>query len=126
VAEPAAGDHRHGATAGGDDRRQQQADLVADAAGRVLVERRAVQVDVVPIEHLARVGLVVRERDALLGREPPEQDRHRQRADLGVGERPVGDPAHKEAELLLRQLAAVALAPDQLGDVHLIGPRRTS
>ena len=41
VAEAAAGDHRHRAAAGRDDRREQQADLVADAAGRVLVEHRA-------------------------------------------------------------------------------------
>ena len=42
VAEPAAGDHRHHAAAGRDDRREQQRDLVADAAGRVLVEHRPV------------------------------------------------------------------------------------
>ena len=36
-----AGDHRDGAAARRHDRREQQADLVADAAGRVLVEHRA-------------------------------------------------------------------------------------
>ena len=44
VAEAAAGDHRHRAAAGGEDRREQQRDLVADAAGGVLVEHRARQV----------------------------------------------------------------------------------
>ncbi len=46
VAQAAAADHRHHAAAGRDDGRQQQAHLVADATGGVLVEHRAVQAGV--------------------------------------------------------------------------------
>ena len=50
VAEAAPGDHRHIGAAGGEHRRQHQRHVVADAAGRVLVERRAGQVRLAPIE----------------------------------------------------------------------------
>ncbi len=65
---------------------------------------------------------MVGEGDALLGGQALEQDRHGERADLRVRERAVGDPADEEAELVVGQLAAVALAPDQLGDVHQAAP----
>ncbi len=64
VAEAAAGDHRHRAAAGGDDRRQHQRHLVADPAGRVLVEHRPAEV---PLQHLARVRHRGGQRDALVG-----------------------------------------------------------
>ena len=50
VAEAAAGDHRHVGAAGREHRREHQRDVVADAAGRVLVEDRAGQVGVAPVE----------------------------------------------------------------------------
>ena len=40
VAEAAAGDHRHEGAAGGERRGEHEADVVADAAGRVLVDHR--------------------------------------------------------------------------------------
>ena len=53
VAEAAAGDHRHRRAAGGQDRGEDQRDLVADAAGRVLVQHRPVEV---PLQDGARVA----------------------------------------------------------------------
>ena len=44
MAEAAPGNHRHEGAAGGEHRREHQADIVADAAGRMLVDDRARQV----------------------------------------------------------------------------------
>jgi hypothetical protein len=54
VAEAAARDHRHGHAAGRDERREADRDLVADAAGRVLVDLHAGHER--EIEHVARVA----------------------------------------------------------------------
>ena len=116
VAEPAPGDHRHGAAAGGDDRRQQQADLVADAAGRVLVERgpgrstsdqSSTSPECVLWWVKAMRSSAVRPWSRIAMASAPT---------WRVRERVVGDPADQEAELVVGQLAAVALAPDQLGE----------
>ena len=56
MAEPAAGDHRHEGAAGGHDRRQHQAHLVADAAARMLVDHRARQRQALPFEGHAGVA----------------------------------------------------------------------
>src|SRR4029079_15306447 len=44
-----------------------------------------------------------------------QEQRHRERADLGVGEAAVRDPVDEEGDLLARELRAVALAADALG-----------
>ena len=54
VPEAAPGDHRHEAAAGRDQRCEHEADLVADAAGRVFVDDRPGQPRARPVEHLAR------------------------------------------------------------------------
>ena len=94
VPEAAARDHRHQAAARGDDRREDQRDLVADAAGRVLVEHRAVESQrrTVPESRMPSVSVT---RSA--SREVAEEDRHRERGDLAVGEAAVGDPLDEEA-----------------------------
>ena len=97
VAEPAAGDHRHGAAAGGDDRREHQRDLVADAAGGVLVEHGRGRG---PSDHGARVAHRLGQRDPLAGVHPAQEQRHRQRADLRVGQPAVRDPVDEEGDLL--------------------------
>ena len=78
MAEPAAGDHRHDAAAGGDDRRQHQRDVVADAAGRMLVEHRPVGLR--PVEHVAGIAHGKRQRrrarpSPCRGRRPPSRRR---------------------------------------------------
>ena len=111
VAEPAARDHRDERAAGGEQRREDQRDLVADAAGRVLVEHRAVEV---PRQDRAGVAHRLRERHALGRLEVAEEDRHRERGGLAVGDAAVGDALDEEAQLVVGERAAVALAPDQL------------
>ena len=115
VAEAAAGDHRHRRAARRQHRREHQRHLVADAAGRVLVEHRLVEV---PVEHGAGVAHRAGQRDALVGLQPAQEERHRERADLRVGEPAVGDPADQEVDLLGAQRRAVALAADDLRREH--------
>ena len=55
---------------------------------------------------------------------PAQEERHRERADLGVGEPAVGDPGDQEGDLLGAQRRAVALAADDLwGEHRLVGAR---
>ena len=118
VAEAAAGDHRHRAAAGRDDRREQQADLVADAAGRVLVEagpgRPASQSSTSPESRIAPVSAI--RSAAVMPRQTIAIASAPTCASLTE---PSAMPATRNADLLVGQLAAVALAPDQLGDVAL-------
>ena len=99
VAQAPPGDHRHRGPAGGHDRRQQQAHLVADAAGRVLVQHRAVDAGPVPLQDVARARHRAGQRHALVRRHAPQEDRHRQRAHLGVAHRAVGDARHQLLDL---------------------------
>jgi hypothetical protein len=104
VTEAAAGDHRHGASAGREDRGQRQADLVADTSGRVLVDHRSVEprrrvVLAVPAEHFARAHHRPGQCDPLVPAHAAQQDRHRQRTDLRVADRAVGDPGDQLLEL---------------------------
>ena len=74
VAEAAARDHRHIGAAGCDDRRQHQRDIVADAAGRMLVGDRTGQIR--PVEHVAGIAHGQRQRDRLVAAHAVEEDRH--------------------------------------------------
>ena len=49
---------------------------------------------------------------------PAQEERHRERPDLRVGEPAVGDAADEEPDLLGRERRAVALAADELGSEH--------
>ena len=55
VAEAAPGNHRHEGAAGRQHRREHQADIVADAAGRMLVDHGPGRREIAPVEHDARV-----------------------------------------------------------------------
>ena len=70
-------------------------DLVADAAGRVLVERRARSSS--HSSTVPRARHRAGQRDPLGARQVAQEDRHRQRADLAVGQRAVGDPATRNS-----------------------------
>ena len=70
--------------AGGDDGREHQRDVVADAAGRVLVHDRAV--DARPVEDVAGIAHGERQRDGLLARQAVEEDRHGKGRDLSLGD----------------------------------------
>ena len=111
VAEAASGDHRHEAAAGRDRGREHQADGVADAAGRVLVEHGAGQV---PGEHRAGGGHGARQRHALRRRHAAEEHRHGEGRGLALGHRAGGEPVDEVGDLLVVERAAVALGADDL------------
>ena len=117
VAEPAAGDHRHGAAAGGHDRREQQADLVAHPAGRVLVEHRAGQAGVRPVEHVARVASSRGEGDPLLGGHARSTIAMANAPTWASVSVPSAIPAHQPRELVVGSARRRRACADQLRDV---------
>ena len=112
MAEAAARDHRHVRAAGGEHRRQHQRDVVADAAGRVLVENRARQVVFAPIEACARACHGAGQRHALLERHAAKEDRHGEGGGLAFGDRAAGQASDEVADLARAQGLAVALGAD--------------
>ncbi len=111
---PAAGELGYGDPAGRDERCERQRDLVADPAGGVLVGGRSGQLR--EIHPLPRRDHRVGPAGDLAAVHPVEQDRHRQRGHLLVGDVSprvgVDDPV---------DLAVAELAPVALGDDHLDG-----
>ncbi len=117
VAQAPAGEHGHTDAAGGDERSDDEADLVADASGAVLVDLRpgqAVQGDAAAGgEHgLGEVGRLPRVQAA-------DVHGHQPGRDLLVGDPAAGASGDDERDLLPRELAAVALPGDDL--VHAAG-----
>ena len=115
MAEAAPRDHRHIGAAGRERRREHQADVVADAAGRVLVDDRPRQV---PVEDRAAVAHGERQRHPLVDLEPAQEHRHREGPDLALRDRLGGHALDDEAHLLGRQPPAVALPGDHLLGKH--------
>ncbi len=116
VTEPAAAHLPERDAARGDDRADGERCLVPHAARRVLVDdapaERLADVDLLPAAHHR-----VRERERLAARHPAEVDGHAER-----GELVVGDVAEDElVDLALGELAAVALALDELRDASFRG-----
>ena len=114
VAEPAPAHLPERDAARGDDRPDRDRRLVPHAAGRVLVDdrspERGVQVERVAAPH-HRVG----ERERLRRREPAEEHRHAEGGHLVVGHLVARVAEHELRDLVGVELAAVALALDQLG-----------
>jgi hypothetical protein len=114
VAEAASRDHRHRDAARGDRRRERQADLVADAPGRVFVDLRARHAgeveDVAGVEHGVGPG---RELGVV---EPAKEDRHQHGRGLVVRDDARGDARDEAAQRLGVERFAVALATDELLD----------
>ena len=88
VAEAAAGHHRHDDAARGDERRQDQRRLVADAAGAVLVDLDARNAETG--RRAARAHHRVGQPGGLLRRHAAEDDRHQQGRGLVIGHGAVG------------------------------------
>ena len=88
--------------------------LSPDAAGRVLVDDRAPELRL-EVERRAAADERVRQRERLLGRQAAEVDGHAERGELVVGDLAARVAEHELADLLGVELAAVALALDQLG-----------
>ena len=124
MAQAAPGDHRNPGATGRQRRRQQQRDVVADAAGGVLVERRAVQLR--PVEDIAGIAHRLGEKYALFGRHAVEEDGHGESGDLAFGHRAVGQTFDQEGDLVAGEWAAVPLPSDNLLRQHHLVPRRRS
>ena len=103
---------RHAAR--GDDRPDRERGLVADPAGRVLVDdlapERGAEVDRLAAAIIASVSANVSR-----GREPAEVDGHAERGQLVVGDLAARVAEDELRDLVGGELLAVALALDQLG-----------
>ncbi len=100
VPQAAARDHRYEAAAGSDHRTEQQRHYVAHAAGGMLVEHRARQVERAPVQHFTGIAHRQRKRHALVHAHVVEVDRHRQRGDLAFGDPTGSNAANEELDLL--------------------------
>ena len=116
VPEAAPRHHRDGDAAGGDERRQDQGHLVADAAGRVFVDAR--RGPAVEVEALSGGEHGVGEGGELVPLETAQEHRHEERGHLVVGDAPGGVGGDQRRPLLGAQRPAVALALDHRHDEH--------
>jgi hypothetical protein len=114
VAQAAAADHGHHRAAGGQQRGEHQAHRVADAAGGVLVEHRAGQVQALPRQHLAGMRHRPRERHGLVAVHAAQHDGHGQGRGLALAPAAVDEAAHEALDLCRAQRAPVALGADGL------------
>jgi hypothetical protein len=116
VAEPASGQLWDRGAACGDERRKRQRDLVPDPAGGVLVGGGPVQARKV---HPVAGGDHRRGPPGdLSASHPVEQDGHRQRGHLLVGDLSAGVGADHPVDLGVRKLTAVPLGPDDVDGVE--------
>ena len=116
VGESAARDHRNHHAGRSHRGRQHERGLVADAAGRVLV-------DLAPgerpkVQHSPGAPHRLRQGGGLALVQPAEHDRHQPRRDLVVRDFTRGVPAHEEGDLFVRQLRALSFLPDQVHGAH--------
>ena len=127
VPEPTAAHLPERDAAGGDDRADGDRRLVADAAGRVLVDDLAAERRT-DVERLAGADHRVGERERLGRRQALEVDGHAPRRHLVVGHLVARVGEHELGELVGGELLAVALALDQVGgtdhDRRCISSRR--
>ncbi len=115
-AEPASGDHWHPDLIAGQERREDKRDLVADAAGRMLVHlwRRAPRI----LKHPSALHHRRGELTSFVRRHPAKENRHRKRAHLVVGDFTPGEAVDERDNLVGRKFVPVAFAFDQARDVH--------
>ena len=116
VPQATARDHRHVAAAGRHHRRDHQAQLVAHAAARVLVQHRTRHVG--PAHHAAAVHHRARQRDRLVPPHAAQEHRHAERGHLALAPAAVHQPAHEVPDLGLVQRAPLALGPNDFLRQH--------
>ena len=117
VAETASRNHRHLDAADGNQRSEGQRDLVAHAAGGMLVHLAAR--DSGEIEHPAGMEHRFEQRRQLPRRiHSAEEHRHQERRELLVGDAAAGGAPDQVLQLLLVENAAVALLADQIVGAH--------
>ena len=112
VPEPAAGQLRHRRPARRDEGGERQGDLVADAAGGVLVDQRAP--DVPEREHLPGVDHRLGPAAGLGRVHPVQQDRHGQCGHLLVGDVAAGVGGDDPVDLFVGQPSAVPFGDDHI------------
>ena len=117
VAEAAAAHHRHRHAAGGDERGEDQRDLVPHPAGGMLVDLDAGNAGEVG-DH-ARVHHRLGEAGGLFRRHAAQEDGHEQRGRLVIGPFAPHDPVHEGGDLVGREGMTVAFAGDDgLGKIR--------
>ena len=112
VAESAAADHGDEEAASSDQRGQHQRSLVADAAGRVLVDffRR----EKTEIEDFAGMQHGVCERGSFLARHSAQHDCHQPCGHLVIGNAAIGTALHEVSDFSGGQFTAIALFADEI------------
>src|SRR5450830_1617177 len=126
VAEAATRQLRHGDAEDRDERRERQRDLVADAARRVLVGRRARQPG--EVQALAARDHRCGPASDLGPVHPVEQDGHGERGHLLLGDCAARVRVEDPVDLAVRQTTAVTLRADHVDRVELLAhgfPRST-
>jgi len=118
VTQAAAGNHRHGRAARGQQRRQNQADLVADPAGAVLVQHRPMLAQRAPVEHPAGIAHRQGQRHRLVFRHAAKKHRHGKGRRLRIHHASVGQAGHERADVAAGQHPAIALRAQQFLRQH--------
>ena len=115
-AQAAPGNHWHAETEAREQWRERQRDLVADAAGGMLVHERAF----VPgeFQHIAGIAHGERERGDFGGGQPAKINGHEHRGHLVVGNCPGGELADEFLNLFRREGFAFAFGFDERKKVH--------
>ena len=116
MAEAAARDHRDQYAAGGDERRQDERDLVAHAAGRMLVGAGAAEI--APVEAPPRLEQRTREGHGLGVVQPLQERGHQPGARLVVGNRAARERRDEAGQCIGTVRAAFALLADQLARIE--------
>ena len=115
-AEAAAGDHRHLQVAAGQERREDQRDFVADAAGGMLVDLRRFVCR--PLKRRTGTEHVLGERGRFRHRHAAQIDGHCPGGHLVVVDVTLHVGVDDRADLEIGEFFAVAFFRDQVDDVH--------
>ena len=114
MAQAPARDHRHVSATGRHQRRQDQADLVADPAGGMLVEHRSRQLQVRPVQHRPGAGHGLGQGDPFIRVQPAKIDGHGEGGQLAFADGLVDHALDQEIDFGRTQRHAVPLAADQV------------
>jgi len=79
----------------------------------MLVDHRPAEIERAPVEHVARIALRERQRDALVGAQVVEIHGHRERGHLALGHAAVGHAAHERGHAVAIEPLPVALSANE-------------
>src|SRR6266545_1737004 len=121
VAETPARHHADARSRGGDQRGENERDLVSDSSRRMLVHDRS---EIRQIPAVSRIAHGFRQRRRLRGGETEDHRRHQEGGGLVLGDLSGDDAADQVCDLLLRQLLTLSLCAKDLVDAsHPAFPR---